>query len=116
MLLGKKTKPKRNKSKNKRTRTFTSSEFSLPDDHARPTSACDILKNEPISKRRVPQTQSQGPALLANQVKKNRSVKQLQATTKKRGKSRSRGRLEKCETYEVIPYKNSLNSEIVFSN
>jgi len=49
------------------------------------------------------------------QPKPNKSQKQLGAT-KKRTKSKSKFRLDKCETYEVIPYKNSLNSEIVFSN
>jgi hypothetical protein len=99
MLLGKKPKPKRNKSKGKRQRTFNSSEFSLPEDHARPISSSELLRNDPICKRRNPQGQWQGPAVPAAPVKKNRSVKQLQTTTKKRGKSRSRGRLEKCETY-----------------
>jgi hypothetical protein len=108
MLQGKKLKPKRTKSRNKKQKTFTSSEFSLPDDHPRLTSTSDPVRNDPLSRRRnLPAPQPS--------VKKNRSAKQLQATTKKRGKSRSRG-LDKCETYEVIPYKNSLNSEIVFSN
>ncbi len=99
MLLGKKAKPKRNKSKSKRQRTFNSSEFSLPDDHARPISSSELLRTDPVCKRKNPQGQSVGPAVPAAPVKKNRSAKQLQATTKKRGKSRSRGRLEKCETY-----------------
>jgi hypothetical protein len=103
MLVSKKLKPKKPKSKSKRQRTFTSSEFSLPDDQ-RPPSTSDPSRIDPRRK--------QPPLPTPN---KNKSQKQL-ATAKKRGKSRSRGRLEKCETYEVIPYKNSLNSVIVFSN
>lgn len=110
MLVGKKQKPKKNKSKSKKQRTFTSSEFSLPDDQ-RPLSTTDLFRNDALKRRNNP-TQ---PALPISAVRKNKSQKQLQ-TTKKRGKSRSRTRLDKCETYEVIPYKNSLNSEIVFSN
>lgn len=49
------------------------------------------------------------------QPKNMKSQKQL-GLTKKRTKSKSKLKLDKCETYEVIPYKNSLNSEIVFSN
>jgi len=104
MLLGKKLKTKKNKSKPKRQRTFTSSEFSLPEDRNH-LSLSELFRNDALKKKTPPLTAP----------KKNRSQKQLQ-TTKKRTKSKSKLRLDKCETYEVIPYKNSLNSEIVFSN
>lgn len=108
MLVSKKLKVKKPKSKPKRQRTFTSSEFSLPDDN-RHISMSELFRNDALKRRQPP------PVLAAAPVKKNRSQKQL-LTTKKRTKSRSKARLDKCETYEVIPYKNSLNSEIVFSN
>ena len=102
MLLTKKTKPRKTKSRGKKQRTFTSSEFSLPEDRQR--SLSELFRNDLLRKK-----QPQPP------IKKNRSQKQLQ-TTKKRTKSKSKLRLDRCETYEVVPFKNSLNSEIVFSN
>ena len=94
MLLAKKVKPRKtNKSKTKRQRTFTSSEFSLPED--RQLSLSELFRNDLLKRKAMP--------------KPNKSQKQLGAT-KKRTKSKPKLRLDKCETYEVIPYKNSLNS------
>lgn len=87
MLPSKKAKPKRNKSRPKKQRTFNTSEISLPDEHPRPTSSTD-LRTDPLSKRRNVQPQA------APSIKKNKSVRVLQATTKRRAKSR--GRLDKC--------------------
>jgi hypothetical protein len=108
MLVAKKIKLKKTKSKPKKQRTFTSSEFSMPDD-GRHLSMSELFRNDALKRRQPP------AVLAAAPVKKNRSQKQLQ-TTKKRTKSRSKLRLDKCETYEIIPNKNSFNSEIVFSN
>lgn len=105
MLLGKKLNRRKNKSKSKKHRTFTSSEFSLPDERNH-LSLSELFRNDALKRKVAPPPPP---------PKKIKSQKQLQ-TTKKRTKSRSKLRLDKCETYEVIPYKNSLNSEIVFSN
>lgn len=90
MLVAKKLKPKKGKSKPKKQRTFTSSEFSLPDEHLRLST--DPSRTEPRRRQPHPQPQPANPI-----PRKNRSAKQLQSTTKKRGKSK--GRLDKCETY-----------------
>jgi hypothetical protein len=108
MLVAKKLKLKKSKSKPKRQRTFTSSELSLPCDRTH-HSLSELFRNDAFKRRPPP------PVPTAAPVKKQRSQKQLQCT-KKRQKSRSRARLDRCETYEVIPYKNSFKSDIVFSN
>ena len=79
MLLSKKTKPRKAKSRGKKQRTFTSSEFSLPEDRQR--SLGELFRNDAL--RRRPPTAP---------IKKNKSQKQLQ-TTKKRTKSKSKLRL-----------------------
>jgi len=84
MLLGKKLNRKKNKSKSKKQRTFTSSEFSLPDERNL-LSTSELFRNDAL-KRKIVQ-----PSV----PKKNKSVKQLQ-TTKKRTKSKSKLRLDKC--------------------
>lgn len=101
-MLTKKTKQPRklNKSKSKKQRTFTSSEFSLPEDRNH-LSLNELFRNDLLKRKAQP--------------KPTKSQKQL-AATKKRTKSKSKFKLDKCETYEVIPYKNSFNSEIIFSN
>lgn len=112
MLAGRKLKLKKNKSKPKRQRTFTSSELSLID-RPQQHSLSELFRNEAF-KRKTPNN----PNSHSNPIPlpaKQRSQKQLNCT-KKRAKSRSRTRLDRCETYEVIPYKNSFKSDIVFSN
>jgi 6-phosphogluconolactonase/glucosamine-6-phosphate isomerase/deaminase len=80
MLLQKKTKSKKNnKSKSKKQRTFTSSEYSLPDD--RNQSLNELFRNDLLKRK--------------TQTKNNKSQKQL-CTTKKRTKSKSKLRLDKC--------------------
>lgn len=80
MLLSKKVKPRKtNKSKNKRQRTFTSSEFSLQED--RISSLSELFKNDLLKRKAIP--------------KPTKSQKQLGAT-KKRTKSKSKLRLDKC--------------------
>lgn len=79
MLLNKKTKLKKNKSKPKKQRTFTSSEFSLPED--KQLSLSELFRNDYLKRKTQP--------------KNNKSQKQLGAT-KKRNKSRSKCRLDKC--------------------
>ena len=101
MLASKKQKPrKNNKSKGKKQRTFTSSEISFPEDRQN-MSLSELFRNDMLKRKTQP--------------KPTKSQKQL-INTKKRTKSRGKLKLDKCQTYEVIPYKNSLNSEIVFSN
>lgn len=81
MLMLKKTKPRKaNKSKNKKQRTFTSSEFSLPEDRQN-ISTGELFRNDLLKRKTQP--------------KLNKSQKQLQAT-KKRTKSKSKLRLDKC--------------------
>ena len=81
MLLVKKTKPrKQNKSKGKRQRTFTSSEFSLPEDRHH-QSLSELFRNDLLKRKTQP--------------KPNKSQKQL-GTTKKRTKSKSKLKLDKC--------------------
>ncbi len=85
MISTKKQKNNKPKQKTKKQRTFTSSELSLlPDDHHN-RSLAQLFRNEGIKKQ-----------LPLQQNKKNRSQKQLMSTTKKRGKSKSRGKLDKC--------------------
>jgi hypothetical protein len=88
MLVAKKLKLKRNKSKPKRQRTFTSSELSLPCDRTQ-HSLSELFRNDAF-KRRPPQPQPPPAAVTA--PKKQPSQKQLNCT-KKRGKSRSKVRL-----------------------
>lgn len=81
MLLTKKVKTrKNNKSKSKRQRTFTSSEFSLPEDRNQ-LSLSELFRNDLLKRKAMP--------------KPNKSQKQL-GTTKKRTKSKSKLRLDKC--------------------
>jgi hypothetical protein len=81
MLLLKKPKSrKNNKSKTKRQRTFTSSEFSLPEDRHQ-LSLNELFRNDLLKRKTQP--------------KPNKSQKQLGAT-KKRAKSKSKLRLDKC--------------------
>jgi hypothetical protein len=106
MLVAKRLKLKGNKSKPKRQRTFTSSELSLPCDRTQ-QSLSELFRNDAFKRRPPPPAPTAVP-------KKQASQKQLNVT-KKRGKSKSKARLDRCETYEVIPYKNSFKSDIVFS-
>lgn len=81
MLLTKKVKTrKNNKSKSKRQRTFTSSEFSLPEDRNQ-LSLSELFRNDLLKRKAMP--------------KPNKSQKQP-GTTKKRTKSKSKLRLDKC--------------------
>jgi hypothetical protein len=79
MLLLKKAKPKTNKSKAKKQRTFTSSECSLPAD--RNQSLSELFRNDLLKRKMQP--------------KSNKSQKQL-LMTKKRTKSKTKLRLDKC--------------------
>ena len=90
MLVAKKLKLKGTKSKPKRQRTFTTSEHSIPCDRTQ-QSLCELFRNDAF-KRRVP------PPAPTAVPKKQASQKQLNCT-KKRQKSRSKTRLERCETY-----------------
>lgn len=88
MILAKKIKVKKNKSKSKKLRTFTSSEFSMPEEN-RNISMSELFRNDALKRRQPPSV------LTTAAVKKNKSQKQLQ-TTKKRTKSKSKLRLDKC--------------------
>lgn len=105
-MLPKRPKPKKDKSKPKRMKTYTSSEFSLLEDRNH-HSMTELSRQEALRKK-----QPQPPPL----PKKAKSQKLMQTTLKKRTKSKSKIKLDKCETYELIPFKTSLNSEIAFSN
>lgn len=91
MLVAKKLKLKRNKSKPKRQRTFTSSELSLPCDRTQ-HSLSELFRNDAFKRRPL------APSVPTAVPKKQPSQKQLNLT-KKRTKSKSKAKLDRCETY-----------------
>lgn len=81
MLLVKKQKPKKNnKSKHKKQRTFTSSEFSILEDRQH-MSLNELFRNDFLKRKTQP--------------KSTKSQKQL-TNTKKRTKSRGKLKMDRC--------------------
>ena len=87
MIQPKKVKTLKQKTKHKRQRTFTSSELSLLPEDINNRSLVELFRNEVIKKQGL------------HPPKKIKSQKQLLSVTKKKGKSKSKSKFDKCESY-----------------
>lgn len=102
----KKKKNSKSKSKPKRMKTFTSSEFSLLEDRQY-ISVCDLFKNDALKKKNNTAMIS---SLQSSKPQKVKSQKNLNSTKRKLKINKSKGKLMKVEPYEVVKSKFSFNS------